>query len=145
MDEKDEEKKKQVELEAGKTVQKVRVKEVNYFDGVPYLTMRKETVGSAALDYGSIEVGQFVNGTIESVNEVRKTVCLRLNEFVKGTLRLEHMADYATKTIPPKFTQIEKQIKVRVFSVEGRTILFTKKDSLMKHDVPIYPYLKAVK
>jgi hypothetical protein len=55
------------------------------------------------------------------------------------------MADYATKTIPPKFTQIEKQIKVRIFSVEGRTVLFTKKDSLMKHDVPLYPSIKAVK
>ena len=84
------------------------MKEINYFDAVPYLTMRKETVGSAALDYASLEVGQFVNATIESVNEVRKTVCLRLNEFVKGTLRLEHMADYATKTIPPKFTQTDK-------------------------------------
>ena len=52
----------------------MRVKEINYFDAVPYLTMRKETVGSAALDYASLEVGQFVNATIESVNEVRKTV-----------------------------------------------------------------------
>jgi hypothetical protein len=46
-----------VELEAGSTLDKVRVKEINFFDAVPYLTMRKETVGSAALDYNSLEVG----------------------------------------------------------------------------------------
>ena len=28
--------------------------------------------------------------------------------------------------------------------MEGRTVLFTKKDSLMKHDVPLYPVLRDV-
>jgi ribosomal protein S1 len=90
------------------------------------------------MDYSSLEVGQFVNATIDSVNEVKKTVSLSLNDFVKGTLKLEHMADYPIKVIPPKFTQTGKQIKVRVFSVDERQVIFTKKDSLMKHDVPLY-------
>lgn len=107
--------------------------------------MRSQIVNSAALDYSSIEIGQFVNATIDSVNEVKKTVTLSLNDFVKGTLRLEHMADYPVKVIPPKFTQTGKQIKVRVFSLDERSLLFTKKDSLMKHDVPLYSTLKSVK
>lgn len=48
------------------------------------------------------------------------------------------MADYPVKVIPPKFAQVGKQIKVRVFAIDERSVTFTKKDSLMKHDVPIY-------
>lgn len=103
------------ELEQGQQIEKVRVKELNYFDGAPVLTMKTQIVNTVAMDYSSLEVGQFVNATIDSVNEVRKTVNLSLNDFVKGQLRLEHMADFAIKTIPPKFTQTGKQIKVRVF------------------------------
>ena len=114
---------------------KVRVKELNYFDGTAHLTMRNQIVNSPALDYSRIEIGQFVNATIVSINEVKKIVTLSLNDFVKGVLRLEHMADYPVKVIPPKFTQVGKQIKVRVFSLEDRSLVFTKKDSLMKHDV----------
>lgn len=126
------------ELTVGQSLDKVRVKELNFFDGTAHLTMRSQIVNSAALDYSSIEIGQFVNATIDSVNEVKKTVTLSMNDFVKGTLRLEHMADYPVKVIPPKFTQTGKQIKVRVFSLDERSLLFTKKDSLMKHDVPLY-------
>ena len=68
-----------------------------------------------------------------------------LNDFLKGTLRIEHIADYPVKVLPPKLIQTGKQIKVRVFSIEERTLLFTKKDSLMKHDVPIFKSLKEVK
>lgn len=55
------------------------------------------------------------------------------------------MADYPIKVIPPKFAQTGKQIKVRVFLLEERSLVFTKKDSLMKHDVPIFKSLKSVK
>jgi hypothetical protein len=85
-----------------------------------------------------------VNATIVSVNELKKIVTLSLNDFVKGELRLEHMADYPVKVIPPKFTQTGKQIKVRVFSLDERSLVFTKKDSLMKHDVQIFKSLKSV-
>ena len=90
------------------------------------------------MDYNSLEIGKFVNATIESVNEVKKIVTLSLNDFVKGYLRLEHMTDYPVKVIPPKYTQTGKQIKVRVFSLEERNLIFTKKDSLMKHDLQIF-------
>jgi len=42
------------------------------------------------------------------------------------------------KVVPPKFAQTGKEIKVRVFSVEGRHVEFTKKDSLMKENIPVY-------
>lgn len=92
------------DLTVGSVIEKVRVKEINFFDGVPLLSMKSEIVASPALDYNSLEIGQFVNATIESVNELRKTITLRINDFVKGTLRIEHIADYPVKVLPPKFT-----------------------------------------
>ena len=86
-----------------------------------------------------------MNAHIDSVNEAKKIINLSLSDFVKGQLPLEQMADFPVKTIPSKFTQTGKQIKVRIFAVDERVITFTKKDSLMKHDVPLYPTLKAVK
>lgn len=41
----------QVELEKGQKVQKVRVKEINYFDGLPILSMRDDIVQTEALNY----------------------------------------------------------------------------------------------
>jgi len=74
------------------------------------------------------------------VNAEKKFVTLKVNEFVHGNLHIEHMADHNIKTIPPKFTELKKEIKVRVFSVDPskRTMEFTKKESLMKEDVPVF-------
>jgi ribosomal protein S1 len=67
-------------------------------------------------------------------------VILRLNEFVKGKLFIEHMADFPIKVIPPKMKQIGKEIKVRVFYVdsEDRDLEFTKKETLLKAKTPVY-------
>jgi len=54
------------------------------------------------------------------------------------------MADHPLKVVPPKFTQTGKEIKVRVFSVEGRHVEFTKKDSLMKENIPVYQGLSEL-
>jgi hypothetical protein len=35
-----------VELEKGQKIDKVRVKEINYFDGCPIVTMREDIVGT---------------------------------------------------------------------------------------------------
>lgn len=121
------------------------MKELNFFDNAVHLTMRPQIVNSEALSYSQLQVGQFVNATIDRVNEVKKTVDLKLNDFVKGQLRLEHMADGPSKNIPQKFTTVGKQIKVRVFSMDDRKVQFTKKDLFMKHDTPIYENLAACK
>jgi ribosomal protein S1 len=100
--------------------------------------MKEEVLTASVLNYDSVNVGDNTYATIESVNAVTKSVHLKISEFVKGVLTLEHMADHPLKVIPPKLTQIGKQIKVRVFAIDNRTILFTKKDTLMKEKVPIY-------
>ena len=82
----------------------------------------------------------YVSAIIEEVNEAKKYISLTINEFVKGRLYLEHMADFPLKTMPPKLMKVGKEIKVRVFNVdvEGRYIEFTKKDTLMKEKTPIF-------
>ena len=124
-------------MSVGEVLSQVRVKEYNYFDGMPVLTMKPDAM-EGVLDYKSINVGDCHTATIESVSEIKKIVTLTLNDFVKGTLTIEHMADHPLKVIPPKFTEVGKQIKVRVFNIEKRSITFTKKDTFMKDKTPVY-------
>ena len=65
---------------------------------------------------------------------------MKLNDFVKGRLYLEHMADLPLKTLPPKLTQVGKEIKVRIFYIDYKTryIEFTKKETLFKEKTPVY-------
>ena len=88
-----------------------------------------------------------MTGTIESVhaNETHKRVVIKLGDFVRGTLSIEHMADHPLKVIPPKFNKVGKEIKVRVFNIEGRQVELTKKDSLMKDAVPVYTALSDLR
>lgn len=56
------------------------------------------------------------------------------------------MSDYPVKVIPPKFKQMNKQIKVRVFNLdpEERELEFTKKETLMSQKTPVFPSYKEV-
>lgn len=83
-------------------------------------------------------------GTIEEVNAQGHFVVIALNEFVKGRLYLEHMADLPLKTMPPKLTQVGKLVKVRVFHIDLKTryIEFTKKETLLKDKTPVYQSYK---
>lgn len=122
------------DLTEGQVLEKVRVKEINYFDGKPILSMRSDILQTQAMDYKALESGMYVTGKIEEVNEVEKYIIIRVNEFVKGKLFIEHMADFPLKVIPPKFREVGKEIKVRVFNVEPkeRNLEFTKKETLLK-------------
>jgi len=72
------------------------------------------------------------------VSDIKKEISLKVNEFVRGTLSIEHMGDFSMKMIPPKLTKVGKEIKVKVFAHDKRSLIFTKKDSLMKDSTPIY-------
>jgi hypothetical protein len=50
-----------------------------------------------------IKAGEFFNAKIEKVNQAKQYISLSINQFVKGNLQLEHMADNALKVMPPKF------------------------------------------
>jgi ribosomal protein S1 len=116
----------------------VRVKEFNYFDGKPVLSMREDVLNAKALNYESVQIGDVLYAAIDGVNTATKVITLKVSEFVKGVLPLEHMADHPLKVIPPKLTEVGKQIKVRVFAIDNRTIIFTKKDTFLKEKCPVF-------
>lgn len=55
------------------------------------------------MNYSMIKAGDFYNAKIEKVNLAKCYITLSINQFVKGNLHLEHMADNALKQMPPKF------------------------------------------
>ena len=125
-----------------------RVKEINYFDGMPIISLRQEVTAPTAVNYQSIKVGQvFEAATISKVDAEGRFVELKVSEFVTGRLYLEHMAEQPCKLIPAKYQDLEKTIKVRVLGVnaEKRLLEFTKKDSLMRDDCPVHESHRDVK
>ena len=98
------------------------------------MSMRDDIIGTVALNYDSLQCGQYLTATIEEVVPEDKYIVMKVNEFVKGRLYLEHMADLPLKVLPPKLTKIGKEIKVRVFSIDYKTryVEFTKKETLFK-------------
>ena len=92
-------------LEVGSKIPVARVKEYNYFDRVPILSMLPKIVQSESLDYKTITVGDFHQAQIEQVisdDPSNKRIVLKIGDFVKGVLALEQMADHPLKVIPPK-------------------------------------------
>jgi len=55
-------------LDVGQVLPEVRVKEFNFFDGLPILSMIDSVVKSSSLDYKTLAVGEFLTGKIESVS-----------------------------------------------------------------------------
>lgn len=102
--------------------------------------MREDILASSSLNYDNIKCGDFISAIISEVNEEQKYVSLHVNEFVKGRLYLEHMADYPLKMIPPKYRDLHKSLKVRVFNVDPktRTLEFTRKETFLKSKVTVY-------
>lgn len=125
-------------------MEKLRVKEINYFDGVPILSMKEDIINSSALTYDDIKCGDFISAVVTDINEDKKFITLKVNDFVKGRLYLEHMADFPLKVIPPKYRDLDKTLKVRVFNIDPstRTLEFTRKDTLLKAKVQVYQSYK---
>jgi ribosomal protein S1 len=103
---------------------------------MPIMSCREDILKADALNYGQIKVGMFLNATIKGASKDGKGVNLKVNSFVKGLFPIEHMSETPCRQIPPKFEILDKEIKVRVFSVDvdSRSIIFTKKDTFMKED-----------
>jgi len=134
-------------LPVGHAFQSVKVKEINYFDGVPILSSRDSVLTAKSLNYDMIKAGDFFDAKIEKVNQNNQSITLSINPFVKGKLHIEHMADNSLKVIPPKFLEVGKEIRVRVFNVNAskRSLEFTKKDSLFKSDAPVFNSYREIK
>ena len=60
----------------------MRVKEINWFDGVPVVTIRDGLLGAECLNYHQIQIGQYIKASITRVNAVDGNAVLKVNEFV---------------------------------------------------------------
>lgn len=134
-------------FEVGHELSSVRVKEINFFDRVPILSIKDELLKQDHMNYHMIKAGAFLDAKIEKVNKEQNFIVLSINDYLKGNLYLEHMSDNPIKIMPPKFTETGKTIRVRVLSVDvpKRFIEFTKKDSFMKDDAPVFQSYRELK
>ena len=134
-------------LQEGQVLKAVRVKEINWFDARPVVTLRDSLLAAGSLNYHQIEVGQFLKATISKVDPDKRSIMLRVNDFVQGSLHIEHMADTPLKVMPPKLQEVGKELSFRVLHVDASTRLieFTKKDTLMKEDCPVYKTHRDIK
>jgi thiol-disulfide isomerase/thioredoxin len=134
-------------LTIGDKLPEVKVKEINFFDLMPVLSYKDTVVKEENLNYHMIAPGAYLEVAIEKINEEHKYVTLRVNKFVRGNLHIENMADHPIKQMPPKLLEVGKKVRVRVLNVNvgKRFIEFTKKDSFMKDDAPVYQSYKEVK
>ena len=115
---------------------------------MPMLTMKPSIVENTGMDYSSMKVGEVVKAKIQSVNSDHGIVTLAVNDFIRGTLSIEQMGgDTLYKHLPSKFQEPGKDIKVRIFNVDvaKQCLEFTKKDGLLKEDVPIYQSIREVR
>jgi len=118
-------------------VENILVKEYNYFDGIHIASLNSSE--NESITWQSIEVGQYLTGTIERTLNDNKGVYVKINQFILGILPLEHMADRALSNIPEKLTQQGKVVKIRVFSVNqsAKMLILTRKKLLLKQGTPI--------
>ena len=79
--------------EGAKCEHEVRVKEINWFDGMPIVTLKESLLQTQSLSYRQLKTGQILDATILSVDAKGHFIKLSLNEFVTGTLSLEHMQE----------------------------------------------------
>lgn len=68
-------------LDVGQTLKQVRVKEVNYFDGLSVVSMRDDVLKAEAFDYTQVAVGQYLNAKIKKISET-SSVILKVNSYV---------------------------------------------------------------
>lgn len=61
-------------MKIGLKLQKVRVKEINYFDAVPIISLREDVVNTSVLNYDNIKCGDFLQGTVSIVDEQNRFI-----------------------------------------------------------------------
>ena len=70
------------QFEEGQVIPEVRVKEINWFDGLPVVTIRQGLLGAECLNYHQITIGQYVKAKVVKVDTVNKYVVFKINEFL---------------------------------------------------------------
>lgn len=123
------------DLSVEEKVENVLIKEYNYFDGIHIGSL--DSSESESITWQSIEPGDFLTGTIErAVVDPGKVpyILVKVNEFMLGTLPLEHTADRPLSRLPEKLTLAGRALRLRVFAVNrsAKILTLTRKKALLK-------------
>ena len=125
------------EIKEGDELEKVMIKEYNYFDDKPIITTNIPKETEDFISYETIKVGQFITGIIHHLDS--KTIYLTINNYIEGQIPLIHITDYPLNKMPLKF-KIGQKIKARVFSYnkDTKNLILTLKESLLSEDAKLY-------
>jgi len=125
------------EIKEGDEIEKVMIKEYNYFDDKPIITTNIPKETEDFISYETIKVGQFITGIIHHLDS--KTIYLTINNYIEGQIPLIHITDYPLNKMPLKF-KIGQKIKARVFSYnkDTKNLILTLKESLLSEDAKLY-------
>ena len=136
------EKKIRKEIKEGDKIDKVLIKEYNYFDDKPILTTKTEK--DDFISYETLKVGQFITGTIHHIDQ--NTIFVLINNYIEGQIPLIHITDYPLNKMPLKF-KIGQKIKSRVFAYnkDTKNLILTLKESLLSSEVKLYSDISEMK
>ena len=125
------------EVKEGDIIEKVIIKEYNYFDDKPIITTNIPKDTTDFVSYESLKVGQFITGIIHHIDQ--KTIYITINNYIEGQIPLIHITDYPLNKMPLRF-KIGQKIKARVFiyNKDTKNLILTLKESLQSPDIKLY-------
>ena len=125
------------EIKEGDEIEKVIIKEYNYFDDKPIITTNIPKESEDFISYETLQVGQFITGIIHHLDS--KTIYLTINNYIEGQIPLIHITDYPLNKMPLKF-KIGQKIKARVFSYskDTKNLILTLKETLLLEETKLY-------
>ena len=125
------------EVKEGDLIEKVIIKEYNYFDDKPIITTNIPKDSEDFISYDTLKVGQFITGIIHHIDQ--NTIYVIINNYIEGQIPLIHITDYPLNKMPLKF-KIGQKIKARIFSYQKDTknLILTLKETLQSPDIKLY-------
>jgi hypothetical protein len=85
----------------GDLIEKVVIKEYNYFDDKPIITSNIPKEGEEFISYETLKVGQFITGIIHHIDQ--NTIFIKINNYIEGQIPLVHITDYPLNKMPMPF------------------------------------------
>ena len=120
----------------------LRIKEFNYFDGIPLVLPLHDNIGSVSLSWSTLRAGATIEGTIKEIFE-EDYVVIEINSFISGRVYRTHLTDVPQNRISKKIkSSIGKKMTFKIWKVvqDKKILELTKKESILKDKVfiPIY-------
>lgn len=130
------------EYNQGDKLDKVVLKDYNYFEHYFFVTMKaEETKSNSKLHWDNLKVGDIVQGTIAKIldlNPQKMKIMVSLDKFVSGFVDHFNLSEIPGKTTLKNIKE-KKEVKVRILSIntEKKNIHLTLKPSLLDSNINV--------